>query len=169
MRRRSKVRSYALSGRGAVPLVLAWLASACCDVSSIRTQSLPDGVVGIPYGTTLSHNCSGRSTWNDAFWTATDPLPPGINLSRDGRLSGTPQVAGPYSFTVELSEEPGEYSYGGVVDTKEFTLLVRVGTAGATQSVGAIVVSVCEAAEQRDAADEGRVSRVGAPWSARSS
>ncbi len=75
MRRRSKVRSYALSGRGAVPLVLAWLASACCDVSSIRTQSLPDGVVGIPYGTTLSHNCSGRSTWNDAFWTATGPVP----------------------------------------------------------------------------------------------
>ncbi len=109
------------------------------------------------------------STHEKGLDPATDPLPPGINLSRDGRLSGTPQVAGPYSFTVELSEEPGEYSYGGVVDTKEFTLLVRVGTAGATQSVGAIVVSVCEAAEQRDAADEGRVSRVGAPWSARSS
>jgi len=48
MRGLEKVIERASSGWRAAPLVVAWFASSCCDISSIRTQSLPDGFVAYP-------------------------------------------------------------------------------------------------------------------------
>ena len=38
------------------------------------------------------------------LWTNIDPLPPGLTLASDGTLSGTPTVAGTYSFKIRAAD-----------------------------------------------------------------
>jgi len=65
---------------------MSW--SSTCSKNKITTESLPDATVGEAYSFTLTHNCSGKEA---ASWELLDgELPPGITLSWDGRLFGTP-------------------------------------------------------------------------------
>jgi erythromycin esterase len=74
---------------------------------------LPDGMVDTPYTQTLMGDggtCSGG--WCTTFawppygnWTVTaGALPPGLSLSSDGVLSGTPTKDGWFTFTVQTTE-----------------------------------------------------------------
>jgi len=71
---------------------------------TITTTTPPDGRVGEPYETQFDATPSGQHTW-----LVTDPsdLPPGLELEEDGRLHGTPEAAGTYSFTLEVYDSTG--------------------------------------------------------------
>jgi hypothetical protein len=85
-------------------LVVLWTcvgSVGCCQLKSVTTERLPDGRVGQSYAASLEANCKG----GDVLWSRTaGSLPPGISLAQDGRLSGTPTLAGTFTLTV-LAEE----------------------------------------------------------------
>jgi hypothetical protein len=64
---------------------------------AITTASLPDGTVGSTYSQTLAAS-GGIGPY---LWVAA-PLPPGLTLSQDGALSGTPTVAGTYALALSV-------------------------------------------------------------------
>lgn len=81
---------------------------------SITTASLPEGKVSEEYSTSLSANGSEPITWN-----VTDGnLPAGLNLSTNGKITGTPTAPGDYVFTVTASNDVGSVS-------KELTITVK--------------------------------------------
>ena len=81
---------------------------------SITTASLPEGKVNEEYATSLSANGSEPITWN-----VTDGnLPTGLNLSTNGKITGTPTAPGEYIFTVTASNDAGSVS-------KELTIYVK--------------------------------------------
>jgi hypothetical protein len=111
-----------------VPVCLALFLPACfpdippittCDIERIRTESLPDGVVGQPYSFDLENNCT-LGTNPFARWRASGSLPPGVMLSEFGKFSGSPTLPGDFSFVVSLLEFSDP-----VVDSRAFSLVVR--------------------------------------------
>lgn len=89
---------------------------------SITTSSLPGGVVGGSYkasgdimvgviGDRYEASLSATGGTPPYSWSlAAGKLPPGLSLSRDGTISGTPTAAGTYSFTVQVwdSQRPAQ-------------------------------------------------------------
>ena len=66
----------------------------------VSTQSLPDANIGQAYPTqTLTTGGGAASSWQLAGGT----LPPGVQLSANGVLSGTPTASGLFSFTVQAN------------------------------------------------------------------
>lgn len=86
---------------------------------SIDTASeLPPASVGVPYAQTLA--ASGGSA--PYQWTVTGgALPPGLTLSQQGLLSGTPSASGTYGFQVQVADQTGATA------TKVFGLIVSAG------------------------------------------
>jgi uncharacterized repeat protein (TIGR01451 family) len=82
-----------------------------CPTISLSPAALPDGTLGTPYSQTIT--ASGGAT-PYSFSIVSGALPPGLTLSSGGILSGTPTVAGAYSFTVQAfdsNECTGTRSY----------------------------------------------------------
>lgn len=68
----------------------------------VTTSHLPDGTVGAVYSANLSAT-GGADT--DYHWqVAKGALPPGLSLSSDGVISGTPTQAGTYTFTASVND-----------------------------------------------------------------
>jgi len=69
---------------------------------SINTSSLPNGTMGVNYSATLSAN-GGTSPYN---WSViSGSLPTGLTLAASAaQVSGTPSVAGNYSFTLQVTD-----------------------------------------------------------------
>ena len=103
----------------------ACTASSTCSGGKITTDSVPDATVGVAYSFTFSHSCGGSG----ASWELADgELPPGITLSWDGRLSGTPTATGSFFFRVMLtlsSRGWGATTYTSGSDSRAYTLTVR--------------------------------------------
>jgi Putative Ig domain len=103
-----------------VPLswALALAASARADPLAIVTTSLPSGAYGVAYSLPLSavggtppYQWCGPSPALCPWGTASllqGEMPPGIALSADGTLSGTPQGSGSSSFQVEVQDATGQ-------------------------------------------------------------
>lgn len=70
-----------------------------CDLK-ITTTSLPDGVVGVNYSVSLDSDCGG-----DTWFLQSGDLPPGIGLSQNGRLSGTPTLVGTFVMTIGVVDD----------------------------------------------------------------
>ena len=88
---------------------------------SITTTSLPDAALASPYAQTITVN-GGTPPY--AWSTAAGGLPPGLFLnSGTGKVTGTPTVAGAFSFTVRVND-----SAGGEI-TQVMTLRVSAGLA----------------------------------------
>jgi hypothetical protein len=84
---------------------------------SITTTTLPDWTVNQPgYNSTI--NATG-GTGSYTFGLASGVLPNGLNLSASGVLSGTPTLAGSYSFSVSASDTLGS------TDTKSYTVNIN--------------------------------------------
>jgi hypothetical protein len=79
------------------------------DTSSLPGgKELPDGTRGVSYETTLSaQGADGNYAWSLAPGST---LPPTLALGSDGVISGIPEAAGLYEFTVQV-----EASYGDPV------------------------------------------------------
>jgi len=81
--------------------------SGDCHLSEIQPSTLPDAQVGQTYSVRLSSavagpDCDGapRFRLGEDRPGHETPLPPGLTLSSDGALSGTPMVAGAFLFSV---------------------------------------------------------------------
>ncbi|WP_435102361.1 putative Ig domain-containing protein [Halarchaeum sp. P4] len=75
------------------------------DPPTVTTPStLPSGVVGVTYSQTLQTS-GGTGT---VTWAVTNgSLPPGLTLTADGTLSGTPSESGSYTVTVTATDATG--------------------------------------------------------------
>jgi hypothetical protein len=70
---------------------------------TIITQSLPNGVVNVPYVSTTLHQQGGTApSWS--LDSASGPLPVGLSLSAAGVLTGAPTVVGAATFTVDVTD-----------------------------------------------------------------
>jgi hypothetical protein len=76
----------------------------------IATTSLSAWTLGVDYGTSPSHTLSGTGGTGSLTWSllAGASLPPGINLSSTGILSGVATGAGTYSFTVSATDSSSQ-------------------------------------------------------------
>jgi len=108
----------------------------------VTTESLPDGVVTIPYTATSSGpvrltSIGGEGTartWTIAA-SSTDgivrPLPPGLSLDpATGIISGVPAAAGSFPFTVRVSDSATPTPQSNTKD-----LFIRIAPFANTQSV----------------------------------
>ena len=85
------------------------------NLAMTTNSALPDGFPGEPYTVKLAATGgSGRYTW-----TQTGTYPPGLSLSSDGTLSGTPTAVNFYNFTATLSD-------GNVTVPVGFTLSIKL-------------------------------------------
>src|SRR5262245_18379061 len=69
---------------------------------TITTSSLPDGRVGSSYSARITAT-GGTSPYKGSVISGT--VPTGLGLSSDGVLSGTPQSAGMFTFTVQVADD----------------------------------------------------------------
>ncbi len=68
---------------------------------AVTTTSLPDGATGQPYQAQLAAS-GGEPPYT---WSVTQgSLPPGLTLSNDGVISGTPTAGGSFPFTVQVTD-----------------------------------------------------------------
>jgi len=71
----------------------------------ISPTTIPDGKYGSAYKAESLKVTGGKGTYS--FSVSGGSLPPGISLSSDGTLSGTPTAADKYSFTVTATGQSG--------------------------------------------------------------
>jgi hypothetical protein len=74
---------------------------------TIITQSLPNGVVNVPYVSTTLRQQGGTLPVAWSLDPASSPLPVGLTLSAGGVLTGTPTVVGTTIFTVDVMDSAG--------------------------------------------------------------
>jgi hypothetical protein len=91
---------------------------AACDRDlSISTSELPDATVGVAYSARLAGDHVDR--W--ALFSGV--LPPGIQLTDEGVLTGTPRLAGVFSFTIQALRQPTSAPTNSL--TQGFAITVR--------------------------------------------
>ncbi len=84
----------------------------------ILTTSLPGGTIDQPYGAFLAAQ-GGMPPYS---WSVVSgSLPPGVNLSADGGLTGTASAAGDFGFTVRVTDD------AGATDTKNLSISISDG------------------------------------------
>jgi hypothetical protein len=115
----------------------------------LSPAGLPDGQYGSVYGPQALKATGGTPPYS--FSVSKGKLPPGIALSDIGVLSGTPTVAGDYSFTITAQEShagpvgPGPNSgsrdYKLTVDAAPLTITANNATMNYGGSVPALSVS----------------------------
>ena len=93
------------------------------DFVKITKDSLTSGTTGSSYSQTIS-------TQNDQgtlhYSITSGSLPSGLTLnSSTGVLSGIPTTAGSYSFTIKVTDTPG--NFGSFFDTKSYVLSIAQG------------------------------------------
>lgn len=75
-----------------------------CPTITVTPSSLPAGTVGVAYNQTFTAS-GGMAPYT--FSLAIGSLPSGVTLNANGTLSGTPQQAGTYIFTVKATDKNG--------------------------------------------------------------
>jgi hypothetical protein len=87
-----------VNGEVSGTIVPVWRASL-----SVETSSLPAAAAGQSYETRLT----GSGPVPPYTWSTSDTLPPGLTLSPDGVISGTPSTVGTWRFDVTMRESTG--------------------------------------------------------------
>lgn len=77
---------------------------------AISTASLPAGTVGTSYSQPLS----GTGGTGSYTWINSGSLPGGLVLSSGGTISGTPNAAGTFPFTVTMTDGNGQTTTGAL-------------------------------------------------------
>jgi len=85
------------------PVVVVFLSSVSVGITS---ADLPDGMVGMPYSEALRAT-GGEEPYQ---WSLGDgrSLPGNLTLDSDGRVWGTPAVAGNFTFAAEVTDAEGD-------------------------------------------------------------
>src|SRR5215468_12258578 len=82
----------------------------------------PTGTAGVPYPTFMFVPPNG-GLGGPFTWTKSGALPPGMSLSPDGRLSGTPLHPGTFSFTLTVTNSSSPHQ----VAMESVTLVIKEG------------------------------------------
>jgi len=77
---------------------------AISEPLSIATSTPPDGNVGLSFGPISLSAVGGRGVYSWTLAQGSNPLPPGLNLSVSGQISGTPTAPGTFNFTVSVTD-----------------------------------------------------------------
>jgi uncharacterized protein (TIGR03437 family) len=85
---------------------------------AITTQSLPKGIVNVPYVSTTLQQKGGTG---QLLWASPSLPAGGLSLTAAGVLSGTPTVAGPMSITINVMD-----SASGTPKTASYTYTVNI-------------------------------------------
>ena len=93
---------------------------------TIPSQSPPAGAVSLPY----SYTFTASQGLAPLTWSETGALPPGVNLSTGGVLSGTPAATGSFPITVDVTDSAGR------VAQQDFTLQIYAHGFAATGNMG---------------------------------
>jgi len=83
---------------------------------AVTTTSLPDGTVGESYGPVQLEAVGGTGVYT---WSWSGNTPPGLYLSPDGQITGSPAQEGDFAFTVTAAEQGG-------TETASVRLTIRV-------------------------------------------
>ncbi len=94
---------------------------------TITTTSLPSGTTGVAYNATLMA-AGGQPpyTWSLSGGTT---LPPGLTLSDNGVITGTPLMPGPYQFTVQVQDALNN------VASQQLTITITAGSLTVTSTL----------------------------------
>jgi hypothetical protein len=88
---------------------------------------IPDGLYGSAYPNLTLRVTGGRAPYT--FSVSAGSLPPGMSLSRNGVISGTPGAAGTYLFTVTVLDNPhGPRGQGPSSGSQDYTLVIDQAT-----------------------------------------
>ena len=108
----------------------------------VTPSTLAPATVGVSYSATLG--ASGGTAPYSNYVVSAGSLPPGVTLSTDGTLSGTPTGGGSFNFTVTVTDASanagpytGSQSYTLVVNAPAITItpaLLPAGTVGVAYS-----------------------------------
>jgi uncharacterized protein YjdB len=84
-------------------------------IPMITTSALPGGKAGAAYRQKISATVDAKAATR---WSvASGSLPPGLTLAQDGTISGTPGVAGRFTFTIRAGNDRGS-------DSKTFSIVI---------------------------------------------
>src|SRR4029077_17851288 len=98
---------------------------------SVTTSSLSSGQVQVSYSASLQ--ATGGIT--PYTWSVLGQLPMGLNLSSSsGIISGTPTVAGSFSFTIQVSDSAGATASAG------FSITITTSQPPATAPFGHVYI-----------------------------
>jgi hypothetical protein len=99
----------------------------CPNVAGENTNTCPAGTVGVPYSLRFTEReGSGCGPGRQTFHHDSGTLPPGLNLSPAGTLSGTTFGVGTFRFYVEMREPTDDPAHcAGKRTQKQFTLKIR--------------------------------------------
>lgn len=76
----------------------------CCPEIVVKPDTLNNGLVGTPYPST-TFTATGET--GSHSYAVSGTLPPGMDLSASGQLTGTPTATGTYSFIVTATDANG--------------------------------------------------------------
>jgi hypothetical protein len=106
-------RNYTISFTGNILTI-----SPASQKPKIAPNSVPGGIYGSVYNTQSLKVTGGDGSYT--FAVSNGSLPPGITLSGDGTLSGTPTAAGAYSFSITATGQSGNANLA----TQDYKLVV---------------------------------------------
>jgi parallel beta-helix repeat protein len=96
------------------------------------TSPLPGGTKNVPYGPVQLQATGGTGTYAWSLNVGSGPLPTGLSLGpSDGKISGTPTAAGPFTFTVKVTSD------GYAPGTKDFSITISAPSSGGQKLIGA--------------------------------
>ncbi|MFN7973831.1 MAG: Ig domain-containing protein [Acidobacteriota bacterium] len=92
------------------------LTIALCGNITVLPATLPDGVFSVPYSQFIT---AVGGTPPYTFAVTAGVLPPGLSLTPGGLLSGTPTLAGTYTFDITATDA------NGCTGVQSYTLIIR--------------------------------------------
>ncbi|MBI3426641.1 MAG: putative Ig domain-containing protein, partial [Acidobacteria bacterium] len=87
-----------------------------CPSITVNPATLPAGTTGTAYNQTIT---ASGGTGPYSYTVSVGSLPPGLNLSAAGALTGTPALNGSYPFTVKAT------AANGCTGTRAYTLVIN--------------------------------------------